>query len=300
LNASVHLLEKTAATIVGVHSQVPPSHASTAVGLGTDRRASGILIDANGLILTVNYALMGAESIIVTLGNGDQLKADIVAHDYSTGLGLIKIDGNNYPFLKTGSSAGCELGQDVYIVASVGNESRCADSGLITYIGPFDALWEFVLDRCIMTSAMNSGLGGGALCNTRGELIAICYLNMIDIGRSGLAVPAEYFSAHRDELIKNGRRTSAPSRAWVGLLSYTLREHVVIAGVMPGGPGDKAGLKPGDVVLAVDGREINERRALYDALCAHLPGEDIQMKIFRNNQVQTVVVPGIRIEDYFG
>jgi len=147
---------------------------------------------------------------------------------------------------------------------------------------------------------MNSGLGGGALCNSRGELIGVSYLSMPDIARSGLAVPIELFADHRDELLAHGRRTTAPARIWIGLLSYTLREHVVIAGVMPGGPGDKAGLKPGDVVLAVDGREVNERRALYDALCAHKPGEQIQIKVFRNNQVHDFAVPGITIEDYFG
>jgi S1-C subfamily serine protease len=92
--------------------------------------------------------------------------------------------------------------------------------------------------------------------------------------------------------------TAAP-RAWLGVLSYTLREHVVIAGVMPGGPGEKAGLQQGDLVLSVDGRDINERRVLYDTLGNRKPGEQISLRVLRNNRVYQVDVPAIRAEDYF-
>jgi len=300
VNASVYLLDRVSATVVGIHSGVPESHPSTAVGLGTDRRGSGILVSADGLILTVNYVIMGAQSVIVTLTSGEQYQARIAAQDFRSGLALLKIEASNLPYLEPVSSETCALGQDVFTVASVGNEGRRADSGIITYLGPFDALWEFVLDRCVMTSAVNFGVGGGPLCDNKGNLIAITYLNMTDIGRSILAIPSEYFIAVRDELIRYGKRVSATPRAWLGLLSYTLREHVIIAGVMPGGPSDKAGLKQGDMVLAVDGRDVTERRAFYDALWSHPPGERVNFKILRNNQVQTIEVPGIPIEDYFG
>ena len=300
MNASAHLLDKIAPSIVGVHSHIPTTHVSTAVGLGTDRRATGIVVDPDGLVLTVNYALMGAKSVIVTFGNGDQFHAKVAGQDYSSGLGLLQIDARDCAYVKATSSVGCTLGQDVFIIASVGNEGRCADGGMVTYLGPFDALWEFTLDRCLMTSAMNSGLGGGAVCNTLGELVAVSYLSMPDIGKSGLAIPAEYYTNARDELLAHGKRVSGPVRAWVGLLSYTLREHVVVAGVMPGGPCDKAGLRPGDVVLAVGGHEISDRRALYDGVGMRRPGEHVNIKVFRNNQVQTFAVPGIKIEDYFG
>jgi S1-C subfamily serine protease len=83
------------------------------------------------------------------------------------------------------------------------------------------------------------------------------------------------------------------------VLSYTLREHVVIAGVMPGGPGEKAGLQQGDLVLAVDGRDITERRVLYDTLGNHRPGESICVKVLRQNRIYQLEIPTIRAEDYF-
>jgi len=300
LNASVYLLDRVSATVVGIHCSVPENHPSTAVGLGTDRRGSGILVSSDGLILTVNYVIMGAKSVIVTLTGGDQYQARIAAQDFRSGLALLKIEAGNLPYLDAVSSETCVLGQDVFTVSSAGNEARRADSGIITYLGPFDALWEFVLDRCLMTSAVNFGVGGGPLCNNKGELVGITYLNMTDVGRSILAIPSEYFTANRDELLRHGRRVNAVPRAWVGLLSYTVRDHVIIAGVMPGSPGEKAGLKQGDVVLAVGGRDISERRAFYDALWSHRPGDRVNFKIMRNSQVRTIEIPGIGIEEYFG
>ncbi len=286
---------------VGVHSSVPATHVSAAIGLGTDRRGTGTIISSDGLILTVQYLLLGAENVIVTLANGDQAEARIVAKDYSTGLGLLKVDGAKFDRIEVVSSEGCVPGQQVLTVGSLGGDKRCADAGVITYLGPFDAVWEFVLDRCVCLTApsLSIGLAGGAICNTRGQAIAVSYLNFADPGRAILGVPGESFLQVRDELLKHGRRVTAPPRAWLGVLSYTLREHVVIAGVMPGGPGEKAGLQQGDLVLAIDGRDVNDRRLLYDALRKHRPGENISLKVLRNNRIYQLAIPAIRAEDYF-
>jgi S1-C subfamily serine protease len=301
VNASVYLLDQVSAATVGVHAYVPPNHVSAAIGLGTDRRGTGTLISADGLILTVYYLVMGAQNVIVSLTNGDQMQARVVAQDYRTGLGLLKVDGRKLPWLEVVSSDSCSVGQEVFIVTSSGADQRCADSGLVSYLGPFDAVWEFVLERavCVMTSAMNIGSSGGPICNTKGKLVAVSYLNFVDIGRSVLGIPGEYFMQARDELIQHGKRITTP-KAWLGVLSYTLRDHVVIAGVMPGGPGEKAGLKQGDVVLSVDGRDISERRALYEALLKHRPGDTINFTLMRNNQVQSLAIPTIGAEEYFG
>jgi len=140
VNARPRLLEKVAHATVGVHSQVPDTHVSAAIGLGTDRRGTGTLVSSDGLILTAHYMLLGAQSVIVTMVNGDQLPAKIIAKDYSTGLGLLKIEGSNYPRIEVVSAERCQPGEEVFSVASLGGEKRCADSGMITYTGPFDAV----------------------------------------------------------------------------------------------------------------------------------------------------------------
>ena len=112
-------------------------------------------------------------------------------------------------------------------------------------------------------------------------------------------MPGESVLAVRDELIKSRPAHHRAPRAWLGVLSYTLREHVVIAGVMPGGPGEKAGLQQGDLVISIDDADINERRALYEALRQPSPGENINLKVLRNNRVYQLDIPAIRAEDYF-
>jgi serine protease Do len=302
VNGSVHILEKVARATVSLHIQVPQSHPSVAIGLGTDRRGTGTIVSDDGLIVTVNYMIMGAQGAMVTLANGEQLPARVVARDFTTSLGVLQMDGRGHSYIDPVSSQDCELGQEIFVVSSLGGEKRCADTGLITYLGPFDAAWEFVLERCVCVtaSALNIGLGGGPICNSKGQLIAVSYLNFADLVRPILGIPGECFLSGRDELLRHGRRISTPPRLWLGVLSYTLREHVVIAGVMPGSPGEKAGLRQGDLVLSADGLEIHERKALYDAINRHRPGERVHLRIMRNNQVQNLEIPAIIVDDYLG
>ncbi|MGH7986599.1 MAG: S1C family serine protease [Candidatus Binataceae bacterium] len=302
MNASVQVLEKVAQATVGIHCQVPQTHPSVGIGLGTDRRGTGTLVSRDGLIVTVNYMIMGAESVMITLANGEQSPARVVARDFTTSLGLLRIEGNVHPYLEVIPSSQCALGQEIFIVSSLGADKRCADTGIITYLGPFDAAWEFVLERCVCVtaSAFNIGLSGGPICNSRGQLIGVSYLNFADLVRPILGIPGECFLSGRDELVRHGHRVSTPPRLWLGVLSYTLRDHVVIAGVMPGSPGEKAGLKQGDLVLSADGNEIHERKALYDAINSHRPGESVHLRIMRNNQVHTLEVPAVIVDDFLG
>jgi serine protease DegS len=301
VNAPFILLEKALRATVGVHSHIPSTHISTAIGLGTDRRGTGTIISSDGFVLTAHYLLLGAKNVIITLPSGEQRDARIVGRDYGTGLGLLKIDGARFPHIEVVSSMTCSPGQDAFTVSSLGSEKRCADCGIITYLGPFDAVWEFTLDRsvCVTASSLNIGLSGGPICNTKAQLIAVSYLNFADLGRAILGIPGENFLAVRDELMSHGRRISATPRAWLGVLSYTLREHVVIASVMPGGPGEKAGLQQGDLVLSIDGHDVNHRRQLYDELGNHSPGDQINLKVLRNNSVHQLAIPTIGAEDYF-
>ena len=272
------------------------------MGLGPDRRGTGTLVSADGLIVTVNYMVIGAESVMVTFTNGRQAAARVVARDFTTSLGVLQVEGNNHPYLEVASSETASLGQEVLILSSLGAEKRCADTGIITYLGSFDAPWEFVLERCVCVtaSALNIGLSGGPILNSKGQILAFSYLNFPDLVRPILGIPGECFLSGRDELVRHGHRISTPPRLWLGVLSYTLREHVVITGVMPGSPGEKAGLQQGDLVLSADGHEIHERRALYDAINSHRPGERVQLRILRKNQVYNLEIAAIAVDDYLG
>jgi serine protease Do len=302
VNGAVPLLEKVGIATVSLHSQIPQSHPSVTMGLGPDRRGTGTLVSANGLIVTVNYMVIGAESVMVTFTDGRQSPGRIVARDFTTSLAVLQVEGNNHPHLEVTSSATASLGQEVLIVSSAGAEKRCADTGMITYLGPFDAAWEFVLDRCVCVTASANIIGssGGPILNSKGQILAFSYLSFFDLMRPILAIPGECFLSGRDELLRYGHRVTIPPRLLVGVMSYTLREHVVIAAVMPGSPGEKAGLQQGDLVLSADGREIHERRALYDTINSHRPGEHVQLKILRKNQVYTLEITAITVDEYLG
>ena len=159
MNAPIFLLEKVLRATVGVHSHIPSTHVSTAIGLGTDRRGTGTIVSHDGLILTVHYLLLGAQSVIVTLPGGEQLEAKIIGKDYSTGLGLLKIDAHEMPCVEVVSSESCVPGAEAFTVASMGGDKRCADCGIFTYLGPFDAVWEFVLDKCVCVTAPTLSIG---------------------------------------------------------------------------------------------------------------------------------------------
>ena len=105
MNGAVPLLEKTGIATVSIHSQIPQSHPSVAMGLGPDRRGTGILVSADGLIVTVNYIVIGAESVMVTFTDGRQAPARVVARDFTTSLAVLQVEGTNYPHLEVTSSA---------------------------------------------------------------------------------------------------------------------------------------------------------------------------------------------------
>jgi S1-C subfamily serine protease len=298
MNASLNLLQSVLPTSVGLHAKIPDAHPSAQI-LGSDRMGSGTLVDPSGIVLTFNYVALGAETIEVTLLDETRLDGHVIAQDFFTGLAAIKIPGEGYPAATWAGAEGLRTGQEVFIVAAAGGSQRRVNNGAISSLDPFDAFWEFHIDCAITTTATNPGLGGGGLFTQRGELAGIVSLDLREVGRFTLAIPAEYFFAHRSELLQYGKRVSRPSRAWVGLYCYMLREHVVIAGVLPGTPSERAGLRPGDVIVSVDGQPISFRHELYTRLWAHRPGEAVRFQVFRDSSVIEVEVQSTDAETFF-
>jgi S1-C subfamily serine protease len=300
VNASVKLIEQVTPSTVAIHVTVPQHHPSAAV-LGTERMGSGAIVDPAGYILTVNYVAIGASSIQVTLLDDNQYEAEIAAQDFASGIAVLKITAGHFPAVPLHSSAGLRAGEEVFLVASSGegNGRRLSGGGLMT-TAPFDAYWEYCLDRALICTAMNPGLGGGPMFDMKGRMVGVVSLNLGEVGKFSLAIPVEHFAEHSEELLRYGRRASRPSRAWLGMYSYPLRDHIVIAGLVPGGPGEKAGLKAGDVILAIDGQEVFDRRKLYEQLWSRRAGESIAFRIFRNNAVRTVAVVSGNVEEFYG
>jgi S1-C subfamily serine protease len=299
VNASVKLIDRVVAATVGLRARVPESHPSAAI-LGTERHGTGTLFDSSGLVITVNYIVLGADVVQATLVTGEAIEARVVAQDYTSGLAVLALDhGAPLPSVPLGSSAAVGVGQEVFIIASVGGEKRRGNNGWVTSLEAFDAYWEYRLERALLTSAVNPGVGGAPLFDLLGRVIGIVSLDLGQIGRFTLAVPSECFLDHQEELLRHGRRVSAASRAWVGFYCYTLHDHVVIAGVFPGGPAESAGLRPGDVLVAVNGSNVASRAELYASLWRHSPGDELTLEIFRERKLMRVSVETACIEDFF-
>lgn len=300
MNASVKLIEQVLPATVSIHTTVPQQHPS-AMLLGTERMGSGAVVSSDGYILTVNYIVIGATSLQVNLLDNTPYDAEIAAQDFASGTAVLKVAANGIPSVPLRHSKDLKPGDDVFLVASSGEDSgRRVNGGAITSVAPFDAYWEYATDRALVCTAMNPGPGGGPMFDMTGRMVGITYLNLNEVGRFSLAIPVENFIQHKDELLRYGRRVSQPSRAWIGMYSYTLREHLVIAGVLPDGPGDKAGLKAGDVILAVDTQEVSDRRKFYDYLWDKRAGETVLFRVFRNNAIRDIAVISSSIEQFFG
>jgi S1-C subfamily serine protease len=298
MNASINLIQLVLPATVAVKADVPETHPSAQI-LGTQRLGSGVIIDSAGLVLTVNYIVLGAQSVEVSLLDDTTVPAKIAAQDFSSGIAVIDIGGKVPSALSLCPASELTLGQEIFIAAATGENKRRASNGAITSLACFDAYWEYALERAITTSAMNPGLGGAPLLDMRGRVAGVVSLDLGEVGRFTLAIPVDYYMEHREELLRHGRRTTQPLRAWVGLYCYTFRQHVVIAGVLPGAPAEQAGLKPGDVVLTVNGQQIQDRHQLYTSLWAHRPGELINFRIFRNNEIKQIAVASTNAEEFF-
>ncbi len=256
---------------------------------------------SDGYILTVNYIVIGASQIQVSMIDGSQLEAEVAAQDFASGIAVLKVPQAGFPAVPLQPSTALHAGDEVFLVASAGEEKgRRVNGGGLTSVSHFDAYWEYSLDRALTSTAMNPGLGGGPMFDMRGRMVGVVSLNLNEIGKFSLAIPVEHFTDHHDELLRHGRRITRPSRAWIGMYSYTLKEHLVIAGLLPDSPGAKSGLKTGDVILALDEKAVADRRAFYEQLWSRPAGETVLFRIFRNNAVQSVPVVSGNVEEFFG
>jgi len=298
MDASVELIKRLLPSVVNIHTGVPDKHPSAPI-LGTERMGSGIIIDSNGLILTVNYVVMGAEKIQVSLSRGRRLRGELVAQDFDVGLALLRVKSRGLSSARFGPSGALARGEPVFAIASTGPQERRVADGLVTYLGEFEAYWEYLLDRGIVSSAPNPGFGGGPLFTLRGQVVGVVALNLNEIARSSLAIAIECYRETEAEFLRYGRVVSRPKRAWLGVFAHPLEEGVVVAGLIPNGPGEQSGLREGDVIVSLNSEEVPTRKDLYRSLWRHTPGERIAFEILRDNVLRRVeVTSGDRADFY--
>lgn len=252
--------------VVGVRATVP-STARSAETLGQERAGGGVVIDSDGLVLTIGYLIMEAAQTEIVEQDGRVVPADVVAYDYDTGFGLLR------PLARL-TATPIELGDST----ALPEKTRVLVAGpdgpspaLVVSRREFAGYWEYLLPDAIFTSPPYRSFGGAALIGADGRLLGIGSLIVADAASSGEQLPGNMFvpiSALKPimgDLLREGRSAKAP-RPWLGLYAQELRGHVFISRVAPDGPAAKAGVAANAVVTAVGGKPVSSLAEFYRAI----------------------------------
>jgi len=249
-------------------------------------------------VLTAHYLVLGAERAQVTGADGRPRAVRRIALDHESGLALLLLDG---PPLRpaTLSNEPTAPGSPVFLLTCTSEEERKGATGHVSVVGPFEAFWEYMLDRAIMTTAINPGLAGGPLLDLEARVVGIVSLGLAAVGRYSLAIPIDLFLARREAMESDDPSPTGARRAWVGFYPQGHEGGVAISGVVAGGPAEKAGLQRGDLILSVDGQPVSSLRELYCALWRKGPGDSLGMQVLREAAIHVIeVVAGDRYEFY--
>lgn len=298
MDASVELVRHLTECVVNIQVAAARDHRSVPI-LGVERMGSGVVVDAGGLILTVNYVAMGAQTVQVSFLRGRRVRAEIVAQDFDIGLALLRIKRQGLAAAPLRTEGDLQRGEPVVAIASTGAQERRVAGGVVTYVGEFEAHWEYLLENSIISNAGNPGFGGGGLFTLNGRLAGIVSLNLNELIRNSLSISVEHYREYEREFLRFGKAVSRPRRAWLGVFAHALEEGIVVAGVVPGSPGERGGLREGDFLVSLNAEKLDSRRDLYLSLWRHAPGDALSFEVMRDNALRRIQVTGGDRAEFF-
>ncbi len=294
--------EETLAAVVRVRAKAVQG-ARSAVSLGMRREGSGVLV-REGYVATIGYLVIEADSIEVTAMDGRTVPASVAGYDHASGFGLLKLlaplEAKPLPL----GDAEALAEREAAMVASHGGRDGVSLAYVVSR-RPFSGSWEYQLDSAIFTYPAVTEWSGAALINVRGELVGIGSLLVNDAVGAGtpspgnLFVPVSLLRPILDDLIAGGRR-AGPVRPWLGLYTEELRGRLFVTRVSPDGPADLAGLKGGDIVVAVGGEDVSSLAELYGKIWSRGPaGVEVPLKVLQGLEVREITVRSIDRQEYF-
>jgi S1-C subfamily serine protease len=274
-----------------------PSDAFTADALGTERAGSGVVIPG-GLVLTMGYLIMEAESIWLTTADGRAVAGHGLAVDFETGFGLVQPLGRlDVPEIQIGDSNAVQVG-DQALLAAAGGRHRAVETKVVGR-QEFAGYWEYLIDDAFFTAPAHPFWGGAGLIGADGKLLGIGSLILQQGDAKGrrvdmnMVVPTALLTPNLEELTRLGR-INRPARPWLGLFAMENEDAVMVGGVADGGPADKAGLKPGDRVVSVDGDEVTDLANLWRRVwAAGTAGARVRMGVSRDDQIVNVTLHSV-------
>jgi serine protease Do len=258
---------------------------------------SGVIVSSDGYILTNYHVVAGAEKIRTTLFDDREFDAEIVGTDPQTDVAVIKVDADDLPVAKFGSSRETEVGEWVLAVGSPFSEQleQTVTAGIVSAKGRSNVGLAEYEDFVQTDAAINPGNSGGALVNLKGEVIGI---NTAILSRSGgyqgvgFAIPIEMATKVMEDLVAGGKVV----RGWMGVVIQNIDETmaqalgldeatgVVVSEVTKDSPADKGGLKQGDIILEFEGTKVDDTVGLRNAVVETDPGTKVEIRILRNSK----------------
>ena len=295
-------LEELISAVVKIKTHINPE-GRTVQGLGRDREGTGILIDADGLILTIGYLMVEAYAAEVITNDGRTLPASIVGYDHETGFGLLRtIEPLKIKPFTLGKIADVKE-KDVVVVASGGGASNVVPA-LVVSKREFVGNWEYLLDEAIYTSPPHPSWSGAALISREGKLIGVGSLIVGDAAGTkennpgNVFVPIDRLAPILGDLLTEGR-PSGPGRPWLGMNADDTHGRLMVGRVTPGGPADKAGVKRGDVIISVNGEATTSLPDFYRKVWSKGgAGAVIGLDVRNNNTMQHFDIQSINRLDH--
>jgi S1-C subfamily serine protease len=263
-----------------------PDDAMSAGLLGTERSGHGVRIREDGLIATIGYVVHEAESLWIGAGK-TVVPGFVVGYDFDSGLALVKpslpLEG---PLMPLGRADSLNVGDNVSVMSS-GGRAQVIEARVVAK-QEFAGRWEYVLDQAVFTSPPHESWSGAALVDSHGRLCGLGSLVIQGFEVRGatatvnMFVPIELLAPIVDEIVAHGRRLSPP-RPWLGMLVHDDQQDLTVVGVYRNCPADKAGLRPGDVIVGIDDEPVNGLANMFRLMWSlGSAGVDVPLNVLRN------------------
>ncbi len=280
-------LERTISSALLI-STIVPDTAFSAATLGTERAGSAVVIDTDGLVLTIGYLVNEASAIWLRSSDGKVVPGDVIGIDNTTGFALVRALGKlGLPALRLGNSDTALIGEEV-VVAGGGGRAHCVAAHVVAR-QQFAGYWEYLVDNAIFSGPAHPNWGGTAVIDARGELVGLGSLQIEQSKGQGqseninMSVPINLFKPIMDDLLTTGA-SKAPPRPWLGVYASETQNRVVVMGVVERGPA-KRSLRVGDVIVGVGGAPVVDLAAFYKRLWALGPaGVDAALTVMRDGR----------------
>jgi S1-C subfamily serine protease len=295
-------IEELAAAVVRIKTHINPE-GRTIEGLGREREGSGVLIDSDGLVLTIGYLMVEAYAAEVVTNDGRTVPASVVGYDHESGFGLLRtLEPLRLKPMPLGKSSEVKE-RDPVLVASFGGGGMVAPAYVVAK-REFAGSWEYMLDDALFTSPPHPAWSGAALIDRAGKLVGIGSLIVGDAVGGGektpgnMFVPIDRLPPILADLIASGR-IPGPGRPWLGLNAEDLRGRLFVSRVTPGGPADKAGVKRGDVIVGVKGEPPKNLADFYRKVWAQGDaGVSVPLEVLQDSAVRRVEIKSINRLDH--